>query len=280
MRYRSKLRVAMARGARASMTIAGLFALGTLAHAASPAAGIISTGSAPLYWQGTAIGTGAVDGEGVCVDGVNGDTFTLTVTGLPTDWAGKTIKVTLSWTNPINDYDLYIHKDNNNNPAISSSGNGAPDTTEVAGINPSVTGIGVYTIHIVYFTNTPGLDQPLASASVVSNRQAVYLKGGLTFSPNWRNTSPGWCGTNSPGSYRWWGTPGGTKRDPDPAARRASCRAGRGRSPRGRRSSHRSCRSWRSFRAALSPGLDSMAQAGENVPEEGGMLRTWCTTWL
>src|SRR5437764_287833 len=70
-------------------------------------------------------------------------------------------------------------------------GNGIPDTTEVAAINPSVTGIGVYTVHIVYFTNTPGLDQPLACASVVSNRQAVYLKGGITFSPNWHNTSPG-----------------------------------------------------------------------------------------
>ena len=38
MRYRSKLRVTTVRGARASMTIAGLFAFGVLTYAASPAA--------------------------------------------------------------------------------------------------------------------------------------------------------------------------------------------------------------------------------------------------
>lgn len=192
MKDRSNPRVAAAlRRTRASLLVAGLTALSSLGIAASPASGTFASNSSPLYWYGTAIGTGSADGETTAVDGINGDTFTLTVLGTPADWVGKSIKVTLSWTNPINDYDLYIHQGSNSGTLISSSGNGAPDTTEVAAISPADTGVGVYTVHIVYFTNTPGLDQPLAEAQILTDRRASYLKGGIGFSANSHNTSPG-----------------------------------------------------------------------------------------
>src|SRR6266852_2319565 len=48
-------------------------------RAATPASGTISATSSPLSWDGTATGTGAVNGESSCIDGINCDTFTLTV---------------------------------------------------------------------------------------------------------------------------------------------------------------------------------------------------------
>lgn len=176
---------------RRALAIVSALAMAAVSNATSPAAGTILPTSQSVSARGTAQGTGAADGEAVVVEGVNADTFTLNVGGLPTDWVGKSIQVTLSWTNPVNDYDLYIHQGSNSGPVISSSGNGAPDTTEVAAINPSVTGTGVYTVHIVYFACAPALDEPLATATVLTQRKASYLKGGITFSPNWHDTSPG-----------------------------------------------------------------------------------------
>ena len=63
-------------------------------RAANPTSGMISTSSPPLAWDGTALG-GTSNGEATCVEGVNCDTFTLTVAGTPADWAGKTIQVDL-----------------------------------------------------------------------------------------------------------------------------------------------------------------------------------------
>src|SRR5689334_9515831 len=80
--------------------------------AANPTSGTMSPTSAPISWTGTAAG-GTYNGESTCVDGVNCDTFTLTVTGTPSDWAGKRIQVAMSWLVLANDYDLYIHKDSN-----------------------------------------------------------------------------------------------------------------------------------------------------------------------
>ena len=51
-------------------------------RAANPTSGMISPGSPPLAWNGTAAG-GTNNGEATCVEGVNCDTFTLTVSGRP-----------------------------------------------------------------------------------------------------------------------------------------------------------------------------------------------------
>src|SRR3954464_15936226 len=71
--------------------------------AANPTSGTMSRTSPPVSWAGTAAG-GAYNGESTCVEGVNCDTFTLTVTGTPSDWSGKRIQVAMSWIVLANDY--------------------------------------------------------------------------------------------------------------------------------------------------------------------------------
>ncbi len=110
--------------------------------AASPTSGTINPSSPPVSWSGTAAG-GTSNGEATCVEGVNCDTFTLTVGGQPGDWAGKRIHVTMSWVVLASDYDLYIHKGSNTGPLVSSSTGGPPSTSETAAINPSQDGTGV-----------------------------------------------------------------------------------------------------------------------------------------
>ncbi|AIE86533.1 hypothetical protein OP10G_3165 [Fimbriimonas ginsengisoli Gsoil 348] len=143
-----------------------------------------------MKWTGTATGTGGAD-EAACVDGVNCDTFSLVVSGTPTDWAAakRLIDIKAEWTNQVNDYDLYIHKDSNAGPVVASSGTGAPGTKEEATIDPSKSGTGTYTVHIVYYAVTPQIDQPKGSATVipmptVPTRNAIYGRLGMSFSSN------------------------------------------------------------------------------------------------
>src|SRR5437763_12856032 len=103
----NKMRVALS----GALFLGALFFGGAVFRrgAANPTASTISPGSAAVTWDGTAAG-GTYNGESTCVDGVNCDTFTITVSGSPADWAGKKIDVTISWVVLANDYDLYIHK--------------------------------------------------------------------------------------------------------------------------------------------------------------------------
>jgi hypothetical protein len=133
--------------------------------AANPTSGTITPSSPPVTWMATAAG-GASNGEDTCVEGVNCDTFTLTVSGTPADWAGKKINVSISWVVAANDYDLFIHKGDNSGPVISSSTHGAPGTVEEGKIDPSVDGTGVFTVHVTYFTGAVA-DGPHGVAKVV-----------------------------------------------------------------------------------------------------------------
>ncbi|MDQ6861848.1 MAG: dockerin type I domain-containing protein [Verrucomicrobiota bacterium] len=138
--------------------------------AANPTAGTISTTSAPLAWDGTAAGGVSATGEMTCVDGVNCDTFTLTVQGTPTDWAGKSIEVVISWVVLASDFDLYVHKTSNSGPLIGSSTGGAPGTTEKVTISPAslnASGTTVFTVHVVYSAAVAG-DQYHGTATVIS----------------------------------------------------------------------------------------------------------------
>lgn len=172
------------------------------AFGASPASGDITPTSAPLAWSGTAPG-GACANEGTCVEGVNCDSFVINVGGASADWAGRLVSVRLDWTVPANDYDLYIHKDSVTGPLVGDSGNGAPTIGEDAAIDPSATGTGTYVVNVLYFAVTPLVDQYRATATVMAKpnaRTANYLKGGMTFSPNWPTTAPGTVRDGEPSS--------------------------------------------------------------------------------
>jgi hypothetical protein len=163
------------------LALAGLLAVASLVcfvgvlrlGAADPAAGTISPNSKPITWKGTAAG-GAYNGEGTCVDGVNCDAFTLTVSGTPADWAGKKINVSISWVVLANDYDLYVHKGDLTGPVIGSSAHGAPGTTEQVVIDPATNGTGTFTVHIGYFTGTAA-DEPNGVAEVFAPTEPPSL---------------------------------------------------------------------------------------------------------
>ncbi len=143
----------------------------TRSPSATPASGSIGVAGAPLAWDGTATGTGAANGESSCVEGVNCDTYTLTVTGTQSDWANavKRIEVKTLAPNGQDDYDLVIHKGSNSGPIIDSSGNGAGITqpeVETAHISPATDGVGIFTVHVIYFATTPP-DQYHGTATVV-----------------------------------------------------------------------------------------------------------------
>jgi len=160
------------------------------AIAANPPAGTVDPTGPGVAWDGTAAG-GASAGESTCVEGANCDTYTLTVSGLPTNWAGKVVDVRISWLIPTNDFDLYIHKGSNAGPVVADSGSGAPDTDEEATFDPSVEGTGTYTVHVVYFSvageQYHGTAQALTKPAA---RTATYLDGGITFSPNVTTKAP------------------------------------------------------------------------------------------
>jgi len=101
--------------------------------------------------------------------GINCDTFTLTVTGTPADWSGKRIQVAMSWVVLANDYDLYIHKGDSTGPVVASSTGSAPSTSEKAYIEAGdldADGTTTFTVVVGYFTGSAA-DQYHCQATVV-----------------------------------------------------------------------------------------------------------------
>ncbi len=171
-----------------SLIAVALLAITSTLRAANPPEGTVTpTTTTSVEWDGTAIGTGGTD-EASATEGVNRDTFILHVAA--GDYTGKTVSVKVAWTVPANDYDLYIHKrnaDGSDGDFVADSTGGAPSTSEGTGFNPVITGSGDFNVVVVYFTNTPGADQPHGTVTVLTTppkRTATYLSGGLTFAPN------------------------------------------------------------------------------------------------
>jgi hypothetical protein len=95
--------------------------------------------------------------ESSCVENVTCETFTLTITGTPANWAGQRVQVRLSWGNSANEYDIYIHQGANTNTSgmgansgtlVTSAANGPGLTNQTAFIDVSQFGTGVFTIHV------------------------------------------------------------------------------------------------------------------------------------
>ena len=138
--------------------------------AADPPAGTITpTTTTDVTWNGTASGVPPTGGgEANCEEGVNCDTFVLTLSGTPADWVGKQVKVSIHWLSNASDYDLYIHKGSLDGPVVASSGDAA-STSEETVLNPasSSIGTGAFHVRVVYFATVPG-DQYSGAASVVA----------------------------------------------------------------------------------------------------------------
>jgi hypothetical protein len=136
-----------------------------LVHAANPTSGTLNpTAGSSVSWTGTEPGGASLD-ESTCADGVNCDVFTLNLTGSPTDYANLKLNIQIAWKVSTNDFDLYVHKGDLSGPVVGSSTNGAPSTAESVTIDPTTTGVGIYTVHVVDFSVAPG-DNYQGTASI------------------------------------------------------------------------------------------------------------------
>jgi hypothetical protein len=147
-------------------------------RSASPSSGTLNPGGPTVSWAGTAVGGGSTD-ESTCIEGVNCDTFILTLSGTPTDWTGLKARIVISCADPtgVTDYDLYVHKGDNSGPLVPggvSANSGTPP--EVVDLDPSdpAVGTGQFSVHVVYFTATFAF-QYSGSASAISSSTASAL---------------------------------------------------------------------------------------------------------
>src|SRR5437868_722769 len=145
-------------------------------QSAMPSSGTLNPGGPAVNWVGTAVGGGSLD-ESTCVEGVNCDTFVLTLSGTPTNWTGLKARIVISSHDPtgVTDYDLYVHKGDNSGPVVGISANtGTPP--EVVDLDPSnaTIGTGQFSVHVVYFSATAAF-QYSGSASAISSSTASAL---------------------------------------------------------------------------------------------------------
>ncbi len=166
------------------------------AQAASPPSGTLApTVGTSISWSGTATGGASVD-ESTCIEQVNCDTFTLTLSGVPSDWTGKQVRVLITWLSPTTDYDLYVHKGTINDPVYRDSGQGLTNF-EVVVLDPSAAGTGNYAVHVVYFLANAA-DQYRGKATVETSTAPPPPPPGTGIVPRYQNyAAPGGLGTNS-----------------------------------------------------------------------------------
>ncbi len=147
-------------------------------HSATPSSGTLNPGGPQVNWVGTAVGGGSLD-ESTCVDGVNCDTFVVTLSGAPTNWTGLKARIVVSCADPsgLSDYDVYVHKGDNSGPIVpggeSAHGGTPPEIVDLDPSNPDV-GTGQFSVHVVYFSAFAGF-QYSGSASAVSASAGTAL---------------------------------------------------------------------------------------------------------
>src|SRR5216110_2562262 len=147
-------------------------------RSATPSSGTLNPTGPALNWAGTAAGGGSLD-ESTCVEGVNCDTFTLTLSGTPSNWSGLKARIVISCADPsgLSDYDVYVHKGNNSGPIVpggtSAHGGTPPEIVDLDPSNPEI-GTGQFSVHVVYFNAFAGF-QYSGSASPVSASAGTAL---------------------------------------------------------------------------------------------------------
>lgn len=137
--------------------------------ASNPGAGTLSSSGPSVTWNGLAVdfANPVSANEATCQDGTNCDTFILTIGGTQADWAGKGVHIQIDWLSPTFDYALSVHKGTNADPVTAYSDNpvDAPRNWEAVDIDPTVSGVGDYSVHVIYFT-TSSADPYHGTASV------------------------------------------------------------------------------------------------------------------
>ena len=174
-------------------------------QAAAPGSGTVTpTTVVPITWNGTGSGlppTGG--GETSCTEGTNCDTFKLTISGVPADWAFKKVHVQINWGLNANDYDMYVHKGSPTGPIVATSGSGGT-VQEQVDINPlcsSSIGTGDFYVHVVYFAATQA-DQYHGTVTVgPAPACAGVAPQGSGVAPRYENYTPPAAGPNTLGRF-------------------------------------------------------------------------------
>ncbi len=172
------------------------------AYAAAPSGGSVSPAGPNLAWTGTASGIPpTAGGEDACGEGVNCDSYSLTISGTPADWVGKQVHVQINWALNSSDYDLAIHKGGLDGPVVASSGSGGT-TQEQADLNPanSSIGTGLFTVRAIYYAATQA-DQYSGVAQVVTAAVGPLPAPApaVGFAPRYETFTPPAAGPNTLG---------------------------------------------------------------------------------
>jgi hypothetical protein len=194
--------VSLLRTALAVFVVAVVFPV----FASQPASGTLNPTSGAIAFTGTALGGASPEAETTCVEGVNCDTFLLTVGGNAADWQGKNVKVSLSWLLVATDYDMYVHKDSITGPVVASSALGTT-TAEAAEISPAQSGTGTYAVRVVYFAAAG--DQYKGRAEVVTgvvDTPPVLSSGAAPAYANFAAPAPLGQGAGEPTLGNNWAT--------------------------------------------------------------------------
>lgn len=141
----------------------------TTVLASNPSAGTLSPAGPSVTWNGMPADYAdpVSASEKNCQDGANCDNFKLTISGTQADWAGKAVHIQIDWLSPTFDYALSVHKGTNADPVTANSDNpvDSPRNWEAVDIDPSVSGVGDYSVHVIYFT-TSASDPYRGTASI------------------------------------------------------------------------------------------------------------------
>jgi len=176
--------VPQARTPLVTVAISLLLILGArAAPAATPGSGTLSGSNPSVTWTGSIFGAGS--NENTCIDGVSCDSFEVVLAA--GDYTGKQINVTITWTVPAYDYDLFVHVGSLRGPELPASAGPPPATSEQVrvGIDPPVvTTPRVWWAHIQAATVPPG--QIYNGSAVLVNSPpspaVVHLTGAFVFS--------------------------------------------------------------------------------------------------
>ena len=175
-------------------TLVGMSALlAVFSFAANPKEGSVTPATtATLTWKGTVLGV-PPSAAGGCVEGTNCDSFKLTISGTPEDWAaaGKQVRVRIDWLINANDYDLEVRKGSINGPVVGSSG-ALGGTFEQIILNPrsKSVGTGDFFVRAVYFA-VASADQYTGSAKVEDAGPAPTVAApAFGTAPRYQNYTP------------------------------------------------------------------------------------------
>ena len=153
------------------------------AFAAAPASGTVSSSNTSATWCGGTscsdmlTGASTAQAGGANCSNEPCDPYTLTIGAVS---PGYQVAISIKWTNPANDFDLYVYDSAGN--LVASSTGGAPETSESV-IIPAVA--GTYTVKAAEFAVAA---EEYTGSAVLGPAPASpvpsYVTGGFTFSPS------------------------------------------------------------------------------------------------